>query len=361
MIPPQVIFENISLIDVIPTKTFGQINKAYHTVGCYAQPVDFQSVYFRNVTINTIQSNAFVGLNHFKNFTFYNVNIKRIETAGVQLKHDSSSGFEMKNCVVEAVEYSGIQIYGKLAIFADNHFTDIWSNGINGTFGDFYFTKNVVETLQPHAFSVLATNIFILDNDFLHLKSAALEKLSPGLLQDSGMNFGKLKFMYDFSKNSLNFLDAGSIHPDYVSYENVQTEMMFSRNKFLCSCENLGWLVSSLGHGPNTALLEPFYEMVMDDSYGNVCDKSYGKPCDVPITMVRQMVGNGKCLANVTLDVLCDRLHPVETTTSKLNVSLEQSVLELLNYTMIDSGSGVLSGCSPFYIACVMLLLIILV
>ncbi|CAG9770489.1 unnamed protein product [Ceutorhynchus assimilis] len=334
MLPPTVIFENVSNIDSIPTKSFNQIIKSYYSVGCYVQPKDFQNVYFRNVTIDTIQSDAFVALNQFKNFSFIGVNIKRIQTHGIRLMQDFKGGFEMKNCVIDTLEYMALQIYGKRTIFADNHFSKISSSGINGTMEDFYFTDNFVETLYPLAFSILGTNIFILQNNFLYMKSSALESLSPGLIQDSGRNFGKLRFVYDFSKNTLSFTEAGSLHPDYVSYENVQTEMMFSRNKILCSCDNLGWLFSPLGHGPNTAQIETFYEMVLDEAYGNECDHT----CKLPVRVVEEMIECGKCLSNVSLEYICDKNNKATTAIAvgfnDSEIFVTREVLNPGNYTI---------------------------
>ncbi|KAF7264029.1 hypothetical protein GWI33_000746 [Rhynchophorus ferrugineus] len=71
----------------------------------------------------------------------------------------------------------------------------------------------------------------MIGNTFTYMKSGALEKISPGLIQDSGRNFGKLKFFYDFSKNVIKYVDSGGLHPDYPSYVNVQTEMMFKNNE----------------------------------------------------------------------------------------------------------------------------------
>ncbi|KAF7264025.1 hypothetical protein GWI33_000750 [Rhynchophorus ferrugineus] len=140
----------------------------------------------------------------------------------------------------------------------------------------------------------------MIGNTFTYMKSGALEKISPALIQDSGRNFGKLKFIYNFSKNVIKYVDSGGLHPDYPSYVNVQTEMMFKNNEIYCSCENIGWLFSELGQGPGNSKLKAFYDKVIDEKYSNLCHK-----CSIPLKAVKHLIANGKCLTNITIEPLC--------------------------------------------------------
>ncbi|ENN75150.1 hypothetical protein YQE_08263, partial [Dendroctonus ponderosae] len=350
MLPATVLVENVSYIDSIPEKTFQQINKATYPRGCFQQTNDFQNISFKNVTINTVEPSAFIATNNFKNFSFSNVKINHIRADAIKLKLDLSGTCEVRNSTIKLMEYLAMVTTAKTIIFTGNYFAEILPNGIGGTFENFYFIKNVVETLQAHALSLLGTNIFILDNKFSHLRGNALEKLSPGLLQYSGHSFGKLKFIYDFSKNELNFVDAAALHPDYVSYENVQTDMMFSRNKFLCTCENLAWMFSPLSHGPDGVQLEDFYKMILDESYANTCSTPAGKSCKVPLKSVTHLIKCGKCLKNVTLESICDGIdgfeekNQSETTTDSFDVSSEAILpgeMQTHQNKSLDSSAGV--------------------
>ncbi|XP_030765828.1 uncharacterized protein LOC115889879 [Sitophilus oryzae] len=301
VVPPKVTLENITHIDTIPFHTFAQVDKTYSTASCTVPTTDFESLHIKNVNIDTVETGAFVGLNNFKNITLYNVSIKKIQTKGMSFRQNPLAEFEIMNSSINVIEDMGIQIYTDRAIISKNEFSEIYSSGINGSMKDFFFTNNSITTIHPYGISILATNTFILDNIFTYLKSYALEKISPGVLKVSEINLGKLKFIFDFSRNTISFADAGSLSPDYVSYENVKTEMVFSRNKFYCSCEYLGWLVSDLGHGPNTLQLDTFYKMVLNESSDNVCYQG----CNLPVAVVKDMIQCGKCLKNVTIESLC--------------------------------------------------------
>ncbi|XP_050301705.1 uncharacterized protein LOC126739919 [Anthonomus grandis grandis] len=330
-LPPTVIFENISYIDEIPAKTFGQIDKSIYTTGCFVHPIEFQNVLFKNVTIGAIKSEAFVAHHNFHNFTFLNVTVGTIQTSAINIRHDLSGQFEIMHSNIKEIEPLGIRIYGKKAVFAMNDLKEVASSGINATTEHFYFTGNTVGTLQAQAFAVLSTNIYILDNNFQSVKCGAFEKLSPGLLQDSGRNFGKLNFIYDFSKNTLHDLEIGSLHPDYASYENVRTEMMFGKNKIMCSCENLGWLF--LPAVMDQLIGGPFYEMVMDDSYGNMCANMHNSSCKFHISVVNKLIQCGKCLSNITLKEECEKVPTIHYTTEGANLNvLSNSSVAPSNY-----------------------------
>lgn len=330
MLPPTVIMENITHVDTIPTGTFNQMEKAYHTSGCYAASVDFQNLYLKNVTIDLVQSNAFVGMKQFKNFSWVNVQVNRLQTSAIRLNSGLNGGFEMRNSTVRIVEPLGVQVFGRRGVLAGIHFQEIASSGINGTLEDFYFVNNYVEMMEPQGLTVLAMNTLILDNHFEHMKSGALEKLSPGLIQGLGTNFGKLKFIYDFSNNVVSRMDFGSLHPDYVSYENVPTQMMFSRNHFACDCDNVKWLFSF-----TNSFLETFYEMVLDEGYDNVC-LGYDRECQVNLMQVRGMVDCGQCVKNFSLTSLCKTptLSVIEEITEYLPAAMVQSDISNGSFTI---------------------------
>ncbi|XP_066138938.1 uncharacterized protein [Euwallacea fornicatus] len=346
MLPPIVMFENISSIDKIPSFTFMQIEKAYHSTGCYIPQVDFHSIYLKNVSIGVVQPNAFVATNNFSNFSLIDVHIQRIQTSGIQVRMDLKGGFEMRRCFLGHVEPLGMQLFGKRAVFSENHFEEISFSGINATLEDFYFTKNFIAVFESQGFSVLATNMFILDNNFLLLKSGAMERLSPGLIQDSGRNFGKLKFRYDFSKNTLNYLEVDSLHPDVLSYDNVPTEMMFSRNIFNCTCENIGWLFSY-----NNPKLEPFYEMVLDGEYANVCDNTAERGCHLLLKRLKGVVQCGKCSHNFTLERLC-RSESVANVTMRYENITEDVPEEMLvpGNEIVIAGTAAARSCGALLI-----------
>ncbi|KAF7264028.1 hypothetical protein GWI33_000745 [Rhynchophorus ferrugineus] len=314
MVPPTVHLENIGYIDVIPYHTFAQIEPAHYSAGCALSKSSFESLTMINVNIGEIQSGAIVATANFKNAVFVNVKIRRLQTSGVKLKMDLPGEFKFENSSIDYVEHLGFQLVNtRRAIFSGNNFTELSASAINGTIGDFYFVNNTIETTLACGFSLLATNVFIMNNTFIHMHSGALERISPGLIQDSGRNFGRLKFVYDFSKNVINFVDAAGLNPDYVSYENVQTEMVFRKNKLFCSCENIGWLFSELGYGPNSLQLRTFYGKVLDENNLNVCFHN----CVIPLKTVQRLIVNGKCLRNITIDSICNTQVEIDTLTKE--------------------------------------------
>lgn len=330
MLPPTVIMENVSHVDFIPTGTFNQMEKPYQSSGCYAAFLDFQNLYLKNVTIDLVQSNAFVGMKQFNNFSWVNVQVNRLQTSAIRLNLGLNGGFEMRNCTVKMVEPLGVQVFGRSGVFAGTHFQEIASSGINGTLEEFYFVNNYVELMEPQGLALLAMNTLIVDNHFEHMKSGALEKLSPGLIQGLGTNFGKLKFIYDFSNNVVSRMDFGSLHPDYISYENVPTQMMFSRNHIACDCDNVKWLFSFTNN-----FLETFYEMVLDEEYANVC-LGYDRECQVSLMQVKGIVDCSQCVQNFSLSNLCKtpKLSVVEEITEYLPAAMVQSEISNGSFTI---------------------------
>ncbi|XP_023014090.2 uncharacterized protein [Leptinotarsa decemlineata] len=301
-LPPKVVLENIGYMETIPSFTFSQIDKRLHTINCFKPKEDFNDILVKNVNIHTVQSNAFNMPNDFGNVTFINVTIHRLQSSAIVTKLSTTSNFFFESSAVEYTESLAFRIYGKIAIFRENKFLEISPNGINGTLGSFSFYKNFVNILQPHSISLISQNVYIQDNRFEYLKSGALEKISPGLLDDiSGRNFGRLKFIYEFKGNCINFMDAGCLNPDFEAYETVASDIILSENSIFCSCENSAWLISGTGHGYNTAPIESFYEVFLDEENQNNCSYT----CNLPIAKTKMLLQNGKCMDNISMEWLC--------------------------------------------------------
>lgn len=240
-ITPNFIMENIGYIETIPSFTFSQYIKPIHTAGCIVPTTDFGNFSMTNVTIDTVESNAFYMPSGFSLFEMINVRINRLQNSAIFIRYENKNGrFVIENSTMGVLDHLAIQLSVVNVTISDSKFIEIAAGGINGTIENFAFSGNTINTLQPHAFSMLVKNVAILSNRIEYLKSGALEKISPGLLEDSGRNFGRLRFNYLFKENYVNYLDAGSLQPDLDSYNNVASDVIVVRNQFSCNCENVG-------------------------------------------------------------------------------------------------------------------------
>ncbi|XP_072383990.1 uncharacterized protein [Diabrotica undecimpunctata] len=317
-VPTSVIFENIAYIEEIPKDTFAQIQRTTHSYGCINPRKDFYALSFKNVTIDTVGSRAFYMPQNFGNFTFTDVKINRLQTSALLAKLEKLSQFIIEDSKIDVVEHLAFQVTSKNVEIKNNKFVDIAGSAFNGTAEKFTFYNNYVNTFHPYAISILVTNVYIWKNTFEYLKSGALQKISPGLLEDSGRNFGSLRFIYQFKNNTIHSMDAGSLNPDVEAYKNVATKMMLEGNIIKCECINIGWIFSGSGHGSNTPMLENFYLTLLDPNSDNKCSAS----CNLPLSASSEMISNGKCSEDITVSLLCgskDKLqitnNPTTTTT----------------------------------------------
>lgn len=239
-VSPYFNLKNIDYIESIPSFTFSQYIKPIHTSGCFVPSRDFGNFSMTNVNVDTVESNAFYMPSGFGVFEMTNVTIKRLQSSAIMIRYENNGRFIMKNSNFGILEHLAVQLFVKNVTIHNNKFIEISSSGINGSIENFSFTDNTVNTLQPHGFSILSQKVFIQNNKIEYLKSGALEKISPGLLEDSGRNFGSLKFTYLFKENYVNFLDAGSLNPDVDAYNNVRSEVDVIWNQFTCNCEDVG-------------------------------------------------------------------------------------------------------------------------
>ncbi|KAF7264023.1 hypothetical protein GWI33_000754 [Rhynchophorus ferrugineus] len=149
MAPKTVHLENITYIDAIPYRNFVQIEKLYYSADCSGPISDFKSL----MMIGEIQSGAIVAVSDFENATLINVKVERLQTSGVKLKMNEVHAGELT--------------------FENNDFNELSLGPINCTADQIDFVNNVVQLAQPYSFSLLATEVFILNNVFHRLKSGA--------------------------------------------------------------------------------------------------------------------------------------------------------------------------------------------
>lgn len=326
--PANIRFENISSLGYIPENTFSQIKKQAYKPGCINPSRDLESLSFDRVNIGTVAPRAFNELKDLHNFSWNAVKVDRLQHLAVQLEFNNAGNFSIRKSNLEVCEHLAFKIVGKYGEFVKNSFVDLFPSSINGTVDTFLFELNTVNNLQSYGISILAQNVKMIDNRFEYLRAGAFERISPGLLQDSQRNFGTLKFSYEFSHNYLNFMDAGSINPDMISYNNVAADIKWTRNSLFCSCENLGWLLSGIGHGYGSKLLQDFYQTVMDDGYKNMC--SYTS-CDLSLKEAGRLLVEGSCLQNITAENLCTAKEDVYMTRAITNDKTTQMPFETIS------------------------------
>lgn len=304
--PTKIVFKNVKYIDVIPENTFSIPHMVkYNGV---ASQHELQEILFEDVSIGTIEGHAFHSLRGFKTFNWTNVNVTRLHANAIKIHFNTTEkyqgSFTLMHSAIEISEYLSFQLYVKQALFRNNKFVEIMPGGINGTIETFDFFSNIINTLQPGAISILSKTVNIMDNTFNYLKYGSLEKISPGLLVDSHISFGNLQFSYKFIKNKIIYVDAGSLNPDMEAYNKVSTHFDFSSNSILCSCENMGWLMSGVGHGYSTSSLQHFYEIITDRNNSNVCS---GISCMKMISDIKHLLKNDKC---TPIENFCHTTNP---------------------------------------------------
>lgn len=303
--PQTVIFEHISQIDYIPEDTFSQITPRIPLGSCAVKPVvDLQNVHFIDVNIDFISPKAFNNLKDFYQFSWHNVKVKRMQHLAIELEFNRTGNFSVSESSIDVCEHLSFKIIGKQVFFTENKFVEIDAGAINGTLGNFTFKKNSVNSIQSYGISILAENVVFADNRFEYLRAGAFEKISPGLLHDSRRNFASIRFLYQFTHNTVNFMDAASLNPDVGAYERVASDVLFRHNAFFCSCENLGWILSSIGHGYNTAILKNFYDILTKPNNENFCSYT---TCDLPLKNIYLLVEENRCKTNSTAESLCNK------------------------------------------------------
>ncbi|XP_044766839.1 uncharacterized protein LOC123322852 [Coccinella septempunctata] len=335
--PTKVVIKNVRNINSIPENTFSVPHMVKYN-GETSQH-ELQEIEFDHVHVGTIEGHAFHSLRGFRNFTWRNVKVDRLHANAIKITFNMTEKyageFRMEKSAVEISEYLSFQMYVKKASFLNNEFVEIMPGGINGTVETFNFVDNVVNTLQSGSISILSKTVNIIGNTFNYLKSGSLEKISPGLLIDSHTSFGNLNFQYKFNNNNVIYVDAGSLNPDMVAYTKVATDFFFSYNTFLCTCENMGWLMSSIGHGYSTSSLQKFYETITNRENLNICS---GLSCRKTIADIQQSLENGSCNPKFTMEYFCQTTTVAPTTDPSKYRSEE--VMWLNRSDMVHSGSN---------------------
>lgn len=152
--------------------------------------------------------------------------------------------------------------------FHNNTFGKIEPGGLTIRSNHFEFTRNQVEEINFKGLDVLGFKIQIGENKILNLNTRAFENVGFSYLPDK---FEKAsRFSYNFSGNSIENLDPGSLHPDWSDLFNTCSEVIFENNQFDCSCMNLGWTKSFSGLGRKISTFKQFYDLYLS-SENNYC------------------------------------------------------------------------------------------
>lgn len=232
LFPPRVIFENIGNIENIPENTFTQINKVFNQARCVLPNNVFNSLYFRNVSINTVQGQAFHMPNNFGNASFVNVRIKTLGPSSFIINHESKGEFIFENSAVDLVKPSAIHITGQKIVLSKNKFGEISSGGFKINTKTFDFINNSVHKfLHSQAFTIVSQRALVSSNHFKYLKTKAFSAMSASAGRFS---------TYEFSGNNIDYLEDDSLLPSMNSYKNLLTQVTFKKNKFSCECSQSG-------------------------------------------------------------------------------------------------------------------------
>ncbi|KAF5294956.1 hypothetical protein FQA39_LY13319 [Lamprigera yunnana] len=273
--PPKIILEDIGNIN-LPREVFVQIKKTFFKPGCFIPAVDLHSFVFKNVTIGTIEPEAFKKLTDIKEFYMENVQVDKIQFGAIQLNFAPGSAGVINNSSIDVMEPLAIQANGDGFSILNSHIKNMWGSSINGSIYDFQFANNTVDLIQSGAITILAQNVYIDNNLFRKMESGAFQYISPGLVHDSSRDFGKLHFTYDFNKNLLEHVEDGGVRPDIEAYRNVASLINYRKNVLQCSCESVSLLGGEVDLGSEYSVLKEFNSMILDPKNDNVCNF---KPC----------------------------------------------------------------------------------
>ncbi|CAG9857515.1 unnamed protein product [Phyllotreta striolata] len=324
--PKLVRMENVGYIRTIPSFAFGQSATDDGTAtGTTAAAIagstsGLRRVFLRNVTVDTVESNAFRLHDACANFTVQNSRINRIQTSGIDVVLDKGGEFLVENTRIDVFEHLALRITGANAEFRNNKLGEMWSSAVNGTIENFKFSHNAVATLEAGAVAILCTRARLSHNRFEYVRSGGFGKISPGLLVESNRNFGQLRFVYEFRGNAIAAMDAGGLNPDFEAYGNVATDVLVKKNALLCSCFNIGWMFAETGHGFDSQRLRPFYDLLTDAGNENVCLSA----CNFPLSKAAEIFKAGNCPASDAPDAICSKTTnpiPIATTPKTIYMS----------------------------------------
>nr|CAD7446787.1 unnamed protein product [Timema bartmani] len=314
-IPPyQVILENITNIDYIPSHSF------FNNM--------FDLILLRNVTINHVESEAFMNITILKSFMWDRVHVGVMNTSSISnviapygeaMFQDSTFGVlelvsvhlaapnvqrsqvqspALLEFFFEAVDLERVQL--SLVTFNNCRINDMRLNALNVIADKFVFVNNSgFKLVMPRAFSIQAREISLIDNDFEYLQTGAFESISPAMWYNSS----EKDVSYTFRGNNITIADAGGLHVDLYSYNTIQAKLLLDNNLFLCSCTHLGWLAVVASPGDHMLGLQEFHKALLDPRTKNMC---WGAKCNLPINVLEQMVQTELCFANMTNEDLCN-------------------------------------------------------
>ncbi|XP_018566755.1 uncharacterized protein LOC108907508 isoform X2 [Anoplophora glabripennis] len=293
LLPPTVVFENIKLIENIPSHTFTQTNKKLNIIRCVLPYYNFHSINFRNVSINTVQAKAFYMPDSFGNVTFTNVIIRTLESSSIIVNHDHKSVFLFEDSTVGLVKPSAVRVVAQKNIFSNNGFGEILPVGIRATTDEFNFINNTVhKLLHRQGLTVTSQHVLVTTNHFKYLKTGAFFGLGG-----SEKQFGR----YQFVGNVVDFVEEDSLLPKLYSYRNVSGQIAFKKNTFSCECYQSGLLLSRIGKGNTHTTTDEFYKIVFDERSENVCSST----CNLPLSAAKDKIVQGKCTNRITVAGLC--------------------------------------------------------
>nr|CAD7257383.1 unnamed protein product [Timema shepardi] len=280
-IPPyQVILENITNIDYIPSYSF------FNNV--------FDLILFRNVTINHVESEAFMNITILKSLMWDRVHVGVMNISSISNVIAPYGEAVFQDSTFDVLELVSVHLAAPNVTFINCQINDMRLNALNVVADKFVFVNNSgFKLVMPSAFSIQAREISLIDNDFEYLQTGALESISPAMWYNSSVK----DVSYTFRGNNVTIADAGGLHVDLYSYNSIQAKLFLDNNLFLCSCTHLGWLAVVASPGDHMLGLQEFHKALLDPRTKNMC---WGAKCNLPINVLEQMVQTELCFANMT-------------------------------------------------------------
>lgn len=278
--PTSIIFEDIDNLRTLPRNAFSQVQSV-----CSSPNSSLNKLVFENVKIGTIETNAIELINNVQLFRITNVVIKNIQAGGIRITNNNDASIYILNSSVDLLDTLAMQIHANKLTITESTFNLMSYSSINATLHTFEFSANSVVSVLTAAFSIEANNVNILKNHFQNVKTGAFQKISA---------VDNKHFSYKFIDNFITDADVASLHP-MIPFS-TQSNIMFSNNKFACTCDGYLWLRGQMLFGKRLKYSQSFYKSILDTKNNNTC---VFKTCILPLKAVKKIsTSDNTCLVS---------------------------------------------------------------
>lgn len=292
-IPSNVSFENISIIHNIPGRAF---NDYKNVERCYiGDPQHVDRIFFKNVTVEQIDHNAFYNLHGIKEFVFENITVRTIkERAFNNIVMGVDGVFLIKDSNIYILGSNAVNVNSGKFIFSQNEVNELHSNGLNITAEQVIIQRNNFSLIKPEAFGIVSNCVEITYNDFDLIKTSAFMNVKTDCRN-------KLS-QYTFSYNKVRNVEIGSLYFDRSTFESSDKQMDMQHNMINCVCSRLAWLYFYPYLGDAFNIVTELNDKLLSPDNNNTCLDS---PCYLPLSIIKIVIVNNMCHLAAETRMMC--------------------------------------------------------